>query len=134
MATSPISLYTNDGTAVSFKEQGTSGNTTRYINPASSLRLPDSLTVSHRTKAAGAKGSDTHQILKQLAKADSTTGEVGFVSLNMNLSVARNSGISDSDVVDEVAKGISYIVGDLSATQRTKLAGIVTALIDGITP
>lgn len=134
MATSPISLYTNDGTTVSYNLQGTAGNTTRYINPASSLRLPDSLAINHRTKAAGAKGSDTHQILKQLAKADSVTGEVGFVSMNMNLSVARNSGISDSDVVDEVAKAITYFTGDLSATQRTKLAGIVTALIDGITP
>lgn len=134
MATTPISLYTNDGTAVSYSMQGTTGNTTRYISPASTLRLPDSMSVSHRTKAAGAKGSDTHQILKQLAKADPVTGEVGFVSMNSNLSVARNAGISDSDVVDEVAKHISYFIGDLSAAQRTKLAGIVTALIDGITP
>jgi predicted nucleic acid-binding OB-fold protein len=134
MATTPINLYTNDGTAVSYNLQGTTGNVTRYISPASSLRLPDGLAVNHRTKAAGAKGSDTHQVLKQLAKADPATGEVGFVSMNMNLSVARNPGITDTDVVDEVAKSISYFVGDLTSTQRTKLAGVVTALIDGITP
>jgi hypothetical protein len=134
MATTPISLYTNDGTTVSYNLQGTTGNTTRYISPASSLRLPDSLAINHRTKAAGAKGSDTHQVLKQLAKADPATGEIGFVSMNMNLSVARNPGISDSDVVDEVAKAITYFTGDLSSAQRTKLAGVVAALIDGITP
>lgn len=134
MATTPINLYTNDGTAVSYSSQGTTSNVTRYISPASSLRLPDSLAINHRTKAAGAKGSDTHQVLKQLAKADSVTGEVGFVSMNMNLSVARNSGISDTDVVNEVAKAISYFTGDLSTAQRTKLAGVVAALIDGITP
>lgn len=134
MATTPINLYTNDGTVVSYNLQGTTGNTTRYISPASSLRLPDSLAVNHRTKAAGAKGSDTHQILKQLAKVDTATGEVGFVSMNMNLSVARNPGISDSDVVDEVAKAITYFTGDLSSAQRLKLAGVVAALIDGITP
>lgn len=133
MATTPISLYTVDGTAVSYNLQGTTGNTTRYINPASTLRLPDSIAVNHRIKAAGAVGSDSHQILKQLAKADSI-GNVGFVSMNGTLSVARNAGISDSDVVDEVTKFVSYFVGDLSSAQRLKLTGVVTSLIDGVTP
>lgn len=134
MATSAITLYTNDGTTVNMSLQGATEAGAKYINPASSLRLPDSLTVNHRVKAAGSKGSDTHQVLKQLAKADPTTGEVGFVSMNSNLSVARNAGITDTDVIDEVCKHISYFVGDLSSAQRLKLTSVVTSLIDGITP
>lgn len=134
MATTPISLYSDDSTAVSYNLQGTTGNQTRYINPLSSLRLPDSITVNHRVKAAGAAGSDAHQILKQLAKADAQTGEVGFVSMNGTLSVARNSGISDSDVVAEVAKFVSYFIGQPSSAQMTKLTAVVAALIDGVTP
>lgn len=134
MATNPITLYTIDGTSVTMSLQGTTDNGAKYINPASSLRLPDSVAINHRVKSAGSKGSDTHQVLKQLAKADPSTGEVGFVSMNGNLSVARNAGISDSDVVDEVCKFVTYFTGDLSSTQRTKLTGVVTSLIDGITP
>lgn len=134
MAATPISLYPANGTSVSYDLQGTTGNQTRYINPLSSLRLPDSLTINHRVKAAGAAGSDAHQILKQLAKADTSTGEVGFVSFNGTLSVARNSGISDSDVVSESAKFISYFVGELSSAQMTKLTAVITALVDGVTP
>lgn len=134
MATTPINLYNSAGTAVPMYSQGTTGTQTRYINPASTLRLPDSITISHRVKSAGAHGSDTHQILKQIAKSDPVSGEVGFVSMNGNLSVARNGGISDTDVVNEVCEFISYFVGELSSAQVTKLTGVVTSLVDGITP
>jgi hypothetical protein len=133
MATSTVTLYSDASTSASFALQGTTGMKTTYINQASSLHLPDSLTINHRTKAAGANGSDTHQVLKQLA-VQSSKGEVGFVSENLQFSVSRNDGITDTIVVAEVAKFISYFIGAPTSEQLTKLTGVVTSLIDGVTP
>lgn len=133
MATSTVTLYTNDSTTANYALQGTTGMKTTYINQDSSLHLPDSLTINHRTKAPGANGSDTHQVLKQLA-VQSTKGEVGFISENLQFSVSRNDGVKDAYVVAEMVKFISYFIGAPSAAQVQKLTGVVTALIDGVTP
>jgi hypothetical protein len=133
MASSTITLYKGPEVATTYTLQGVVGNKSSYINSTSSLRLPDALVVNHDIKGAGARGSDRHQVLKQFA-VESDAGAVDINSINVTLSVPRNTGLTDTAVVNEVAATLSYFVGDLSSTQFTKLTAVVAGLIDGVTP
>lgn len=132
MATSTVTLYKGPETAVTYTLQGVVGSKSSYINSASSLRSPDALVINHDVKAPGAKGSDRHQVLKQFA-VESVAG-VDINSVNISLSVPRNTSLTDTHVVNEVAAALSYFVGDLSSTQFQKLTSIVANLVDGVTP
>lgn len=133
MASSTITLYKGADSTVSYTLQGTVGTRSSYIQSASSLRLPDSIVVNHEIKSAGAVGSDRHQVLKQLAVED-TNGKVDILSSNFTLAVPRNSGLTDTMIIEQVAEAISYFVGNLSSTQVSKLTSVVADLIDGVTP
>lgn len=132
MATSTVTLYKGPETATIYTLQGVVGAKSSYINSSSSLRAPDALIVNHDVKAPGAKGSDRHQVLKQFA-VESDTG-VDINSVNVSLSVPRNTSLTDTHVVNEVAAAISYFVGDLSPAQFSNLTAVVASLIDGVTP
>lgn len=133
MASSTIDLYKGADSSVSYTLQGTVGTRSSYIQSASSLRLPDALVVNHELKSAGSAGSDRHQVLKQLA-AEDTSGKVDILSFNQTLAVPRNNGITDTMVIEQVAEGISFFIGNLTSGQVSKLTSVVANLIDGVTP
>lgn len=123
MAQSSFIVASSTAVDTTFVQQSSDSKSVGYINDATTLELPLGADISHDNKAPGAKGTDRHLIkFRHTVKDDN--GEVGTCVASFQLSIPRNSAVTDVIIKDLAAFCINYV----------NTAGNLDKLIDGITP
>jgi hypothetical protein len=111
----------DDITYVLVKQDGTGSV---RLNSATTLALPENLSIKHSVSGKGSAAVDRH--LVQIVKTISASPEPVVLTVNFTLAVPRNSAVTSQIVYDAIAPLIDFLMsGGLTTLTTTNIDGLL---------